>query len=50
MRTMGSQKPVSRRERLYEIIAKDQGQDKFSRWYDRYILVLVCLSVVPLVF
>ena len=47
---MGSQKPVSRRERLYEIIAKDQGQDKFSRWYDRYILVLVCLSVVPLVF
>lgn len=47
---MGSKKTVSRRERLYEIIAKDRGQDKFSRWYDRYILVLVCLSAVPLVF
>ena len=37
------------RERLYEIIAKDRGQDRLSRLYDWYILILVFLSGVPLV-
>ncbi len=36
------------RKRMYEIIEKDRHHDKFSALYDRYILVLVCLSAIPL--
>lgn len=36
------------RKRMYEIIEKDRQHDKFSALYDRYILVLVCLSAIPL--
>ncbi len=40
------------RERLYEIIEKDHskengGRDYASRIYDLYILILVCLSMIP---
>lgn len=38
------------RLRLYEIIEKDRNEDRLSKWYDRYILLLVVLSAVPLVF
>lgn len=38
------------RKRIYEIVEKDRQHDKISALYDRYILVLVCLSAVPLLF
>lgn len=39
----------SKRLRLYEIIEKGQSQDTLSKLYDRYVLVLVILSAIPLV-
>lgn len=47
---MGKTKQKQIRERIYEVIAKDQKQDWLSKLYDRYTLVLVFLSAVPLVF
>ncbi|MDO5784304.1 MAG: ion transporter [Eubacteriales bacterium] len=41
-------KPI--RLRLYEIIEKDRNQDMLSKLYDRYVLLLVVLSAIPLVF
>lgn len=38
------------RKRIYEIVEKDRQHDKISALYDRYILILVCLSAVPLLF
>lgn len=45
--TKKENKPL--RLRLYEIIEKDHNQDILSRLYDRYILLLVVLSAIPLV-
>lgn len=47
---MGKSEREHIRERIYEVIEKDQKQDLLSKLYDRYTLVLVCLSAIPLVF
>lgn len=38
------------RRRIFDIIEKDDSDDIFSRWYDRFMIICIFLSLVPLCF
>ena len=38
------------RRRIYDIIEKAESKDMFSRWYDRFMIICIFLSLVPLCF
>ena len=38
------------RRRIYDIIEKAESEDMLSRWYDRFMIVCIFLSLVPLCF
>ena len=38
------------RRRIYDIIEKAESEDLLSRWYDRFMIVCIFLSLIPLCF
>ncbi len=38
------------RRKIYEIIEKAEHENKLSKWYDRFMIVFILLSVFPLCF
>ena len=38
------------RRRIYDIIEKAESEDMLSRWYDRFMIVCIFLSLTPLCF
>ena len=38
------------RRRIYDIIEKAESEDMLSRWYDRFMIVCIFLSLIPLCF